>query len=208
MIIFIPIKEESVRVPYKNFRLIGGRPLWKHCIEKLKKYKVYIDTDSDEIIDCCSAYDNVVAYKRDKDLTGHDISVTDLIKKFINTYNIKERICQVHVTSPFLDVKHIEDSFDLLTKTNVDSVFSVTKVQKRFWNKAGEPINHNPKILLPTQNLEPWYEENSYLYAFWPSVIEDFNNRIGKDYRMMEINYPQNIDIDTEDDWKLVEKIL
>jgi len=182
--------------------------LWKHCIEKLKKYKVYIDTDSDEIIDCCSAYDNVVAYKRDKDLTGHDISVTDLIKKFINTYNIKERICQVHVTSPFLDIKHIDESFDLLTKTNVDSVFSVTKVQKRFWNKAGEPINHNPKILLPTQNLEPWYEENSYLYAFWPSVIEDFDNRIGKDYRMMEINYPQNIDIDTEDDWKLVEKIL
>ena len=208
MIIFIPIKEESVRVPYKNFRLISGCPLWKHCIEKLKKYKVYIDTDSDEIIDCCSTYDNVVAYKRDKDLTGHDISVTDLIKKFINTYNIKERICQVHVTSPFLDVKHIEESFDLLTKTNVDSVFSVTKVQKRFWNKAGEPINHNPKILLPTQNLEPWYEENSYLYAFWPSVIEDFDNRIGKDYRMMEINYPQNIDIDTEDDWKLVEKIL
>ena len=208
MNIFIPIKEQSIRVPNKNFRPINGKPLWKHCIEKLKKYNVYIDTDSDKIIEESKIYDFVTCYKRSDKLLGHKVPVTDLIQNFIEVYKIKIPICQVHVTSPFLDTKHIDDSFDWLMHTDVDSVFSVTKIQKRFWNEDLHPINHNPKILLPTQSLEPWFEENSYLYTFWPDVIKKMGNRIGMDCRMMEIGYPHNIDIDTEDDWKLVEKII
>lgn len=201
MIVFIPIKKESERVPNKNFRQLDGLPLWKYCVEKLEKYSVYIDTDSDEIINESKAYNYVTCYKRDNNLIGNKTSVINLIKHFIDKFNIKTPICQVHVTSPFLDIKHIDQSFKVLAHTNYDSVFSVTKVQKRFWDKSYNPINHNPKTLLPTQNLEPWYEENSYLYTFWPNVIKEFNNRIGSNSHMMEIGYPYNLDIDTEDDW-------
>ena len=201
MIVFIPIKKESERVPNKNFRQLDGLPLWKYCVEKLEKYSVYIDTDSDEIINESKAYNYVTCYKRDNNLIGNKTSVINLIKYFIDKFNIKTPICQVHVTSPFLDIKHIDQSFKVLAHTDYDSVFSVTKVQKRFWDKSYNPINHNPKTLLPTQNLEPWYEENSYLYTFWPNVIKEFNNRIGSNSHMMEIGYPYNLDIDTEDDW-------
>tara|TARA_Y100001963_G_scaffold145148_1_gene218344 strand:- start:135 stop:773 length:639 start_codon:yes stop_codon:yes gene_type:complete len=204
MNVFIPIKEQSERVLNKNFRQLNGIPLWKHCVKKLNKYKVYIDTDSDKIIKECQIYNNVTAYKRDNKLLGHNTPVTDLIKNFINKFDINLPICQIHVTSPFLNTKHINQSFDILLHTDYDSVFSVTKTQKRFWDKDYKPINHDPKILLPTQRLDPWFEENSYLYTFWPKVINNFNNRIGDNSYMMEIGHPYNLDIDTEDDWDYI----
>ena len=50
MIIYIPIKEKSQRVPGKNLRLLNKTPLYMHCLYKLKDFKVYVDTDSTMII--------------------------------------------------------------------------------------------------------------------------------------------------------------
>ena len=71
MKIFIPIKENSQRVPGKNFRPINGVPLYKHALYKLSDFEVYIDTDSREILDEVIAdprLQNVTAYKRKKSL--------------------------------------------------------------------------------------------------------------------------------------------
>jgi N-acylneuraminate cytidylyltransferase len=47
--VFIPIKENSQRVPRKNFRLLNGIPLYKNILSKLKDFQVFVDTDSNEI---------------------------------------------------------------------------------------------------------------------------------------------------------------
>ena len=49
MIFFLIIKKDSVRVKKKNFINLKGKQLWKITVEKLKKHRVYIDTDSEEI---------------------------------------------------------------------------------------------------------------------------------------------------------------
>ena len=206
-IVFIPIKQISERVPNKNFRSFQEKTLWEHTIDKLKSFKVYIDTDSDSIIEKCKSKSWVTAYRRNPNLLGNNVSVVDIIKNFITKYNIITPICQVHVTSPFLQIEHINYSFSLVYK-NFDSVFSVTKTQKRFWGENNLPLNHDPKKLLPTQNLPIWYEENSYLYTFKPEIIIKHKNRIGGYSHMMEINFPYNLDIDTEDDWNLINKII
>ena len=206
MIVFIPIKENSQRVPNKNFRNFKGKPLWKHTIDKLSDFFVFIDTDSEEIIRECKNIKNVKAYRRFKGLMGDKTSVVDLIENFIRTYEIKSPLCQIHVTSPFLKTSDIKDSFHKI-KEGYDSVFSVTKTQKRFWDLNDNPLNHNPKKLIQTQDLEPWYEENSYLYTFKPNVIYEYNNRISKNCYKMEIGFPYNLDIDNEDDWDLINKI-
>ena len=90
-----------------------------------------------------------------------------------------------------------------------DSVFSADVVQNRFWRKESYgycPVNHNPMKLEQTQDLPVYYMENSYLYAFLPKVLE-YNNRIGYNPYIMEIGFPYNLDIDTEEDWKLVNVI-
>ena len=206
MIIYIPIKENSQRVPQKNFREFKGKPLWEHTIDKLKDYIVVVDTDSTQIIQACKNKDWVMAWKRPKKLRGDLVSVVDLLKNYFNKHKTKEIIVQLHVTSPFFDVNHLEEVQKQIRLYNYDSVFSVDKVQNRFWRKEEYglvPINHNPMKLEQTQDLPPYYMENSYLYAFTSDVLK-FGNRIGKNPHILEVGFPYNLDIDTEEDWNIV----
>lgn len=203
MVVFIPIKEESQRVVGKNFREYKGKPLWKHCLDKFTDYKVFIDTDSEIILDEAEEYVNVRAYERLDYLKGHETSVVDLIKNFVDIYQIEDVICQVHTTSPLLEIKHIKEAEQRMKESNSDSIFSVDKIQDRLWRKEDygiTPINHNPLKLEQTQDLPIYYRENSYFYMFRPEVL-DTDNRIGKSPLMFEVEWPYNMDIDTEEDW-------
>ncbi|MHA2038938.1 MAG: cytidylyltransferase domain-containing protein, partial [Promethearchaeota archaeon] len=67
MKIFTYIKESSERVKDKNFQLIGNNPLWKICLYKLKDENVYVDTDSEVVLQECNSDDklsNITAYHR------------------------------------------------------------------------------------------------------------------------------------------------
>ena len=85
MIIYIPIKKNSQRVPEKNFRVFKGKPLWEHTIDKLKDFEVYVDTDSLEIMDGCMSKPWVKPFLRDENLQGDEVSVVDLLKDFVKS---------------------------------------------------------------------------------------------------------------------------
>jgi CMP-N-acetylneuraminic acid synthetase len=77
----------------------------------------------------------------------------------------------------------------------------VNKVQTRFYRKNGSPVNHDPDNLIPTQDLEPWYEENSNLYIFTADSFAVTKTRIGRKPVMYQSPFFESIDIDTTDDW-------
>jgi len=214
MIIFIPIKEKSQRVPNKNFRLLGEYPLYKRCLLKLKNHKVYVDTDSHNLIDMImndKDLKHVHPFKRQKKLEGHETSVCDLIESFIKNFKLeKETICQVHVTSPFLKTKTIEDALKKIEEGH-DSVVSCNLYQNRLWRKEEYgycPVNHNPVKLEQTQDLPVFYEENSLFYIFKAEGFMKTKLRIGVQPYFYPCNFPENLDIDVEGDWKIVESIV
>jgi len=211
MKVFVPIKENSQRVHRKNFREIDGVPLYIRLFEKLKDFEVYVDTDSDTIIhELHKRYDNIKAYKRKKGLLGDEISVCDLIHSFINKFKIKnEWICQLHVTSPFLNPETLNE-IEVLTNLDYDSIVSCAVMQTRLWRKESygfTPVNHNPALLQQTQDLPKYYEENSLFYAFRSDFFKKTNMRIGTRPYFYETEFPESLDIDTEEDWSLAEKI-
>lgn len=210
MKIFIPIKKNSQRVPHKNFRVFKGQPLYKYVLDKYSDHRVYVDTDSKEIIQECKedpTLKHVTAFHRNKSLIGDKVSVCDLIMNFINSYNVKEPIVQTHVTSPFMTVDILERAYKYLE--NHDSVVSCNAHNSRFWRKESYgycPANHNPLKLEQTQDLPIFYEENSAFYMFHPAVLKQTGNRIGSNPYFYSIEYPYNLDIDTEKDWEMVLK--
>ena len=117
---------------------------------------------------------------------------------------------QTHSTSPLLSVKSIDTAIEkMINRSNeFDSIFSVTKIQTRFYDKEGVPYNHNPKELLRTQDLEPLYEENSGFYIFTKnSFICAGNKRIGLNPLMFEINKIEAVDIDENSDFIIAETL-
>lgn len=207
--LFIPIKKHSQRVPGKNFRLLSsGVPLWRHTIEKFSDFKIFLDTDSDEVLNDCSNYKHVTAYKRDNSLIGHDVSVCDLIEFCIKSNKLKGSLGQIHVTSPFLKTETLSNAFSYLKE--FDSIVSCNRSQIRLWRKEGYgycPINHNPLKLEQTQDLPEYYEENSAFYIFDCENFLKSKSRIQINPYFYIIDYPESFDIDTEFDWKMLETL-
>ena len=87
-------------------------------------------------------------------------------------------------------------------------MFSVTKVQKRYWDELVRPINHNAAILLRTQDLPPIYEENSCFYLFTRDILLTHRNRIGSRPLLYEIPAIEAQDIDDETEWNVTEMLM
>ena len=80
-------------------------------------------------------------------------------------------------------------------------------MQTRFYDKNVHAINHDPDNLIRTQDLEPWFEENSCFYLFTKDSFKHTNARIGKTPYMFEIESLECVDIDEPADWIIAESI-
>jgi len=84
----------------------------------------------------------------------------------------------------------------------------VTRIQTRLWDQLGRAINHNPAILLQTQDLPPVYEENSCLYIFSRQTLAARRNRLGERPLMFPIPAAEAWDIDEEIDFAITEFLM
>ena len=91
---------------------------------------------------------------------------------------------------------------------SADSLFTVNKIQTRFYRSNGSPVNHDPNNLIQTQDLEPWFEENSNLYIFSRESFDLTNARIGMKPILHLMDKIEAIDIDTPEDWALAEAVV
>lgn len=211
----LPMKGTSERVPNKNMRDFDGAPLYHAIMKSLiaSKYigKVVINTDSNIIAtDAKENFgENVIIIDRPEEIQGGDVSMNVIIDYDLMQLN-GEYFLQTHSTNPLLRTetidKAIETYFECLHEGSCDSVFGVTRVQTRFYDKDAKPVNHNPEELLRTQDLEPLYEENSNFYIFSKeSFKKSGNKRIGLSPKIVEVNKLEAVDIDEPEDFKLAE---
>jgi CMP-N-acetylneuraminic acid synthetase len=114
---------------------------------------------------------------------------------------------QTHTTNPLLRAETVSRALEHFVKNYpaYDSLFSVTRVQTRIWDALGRAVNHNPAILLRTQDLPPLYEENSNFYIFTRSNLEARRNRLGERPFLFEIPRLEAWDIDEELDFRIAE---
>jgi CMP-N-acetylneuraminic acid synthetase len=110
-----------------------------------------------------------------------------------------------HTTNPLLSVDTIRKAIQAhklgIANGTSDSLFTVDRIQTRFYERDGTPVNHDPNNLVRTQDLEPWYEENSNLYIFNKASFSSTNARIGAKPQLLVTPKYESIDIDEPDDW-------
>lgn len=208
------MKGESERVPNKNMRLFNGQPLCSVMIEKLQNSKyieeIVVNTDSKVIRDfVLSSYDNITVIERPQELIGHDVSMNKIIAHDINLVQA-DLYLQTHSTNPMLKTETIDLAIEKFKEQEsaCDSLFSVTRFQTRFYKEDGVALNHNPEVLMKTQDLPVLYEENSCIYIFTKEAFQKNNRRIGNSPLLFEIQPLEAIDIDVEDEFVLAEKLF
>jgi CMP-N-acetylneuraminic acid synthetase len=210
----VPMRHNSERVPGKNYRPLGGIPLYHHVVRTLCAVPeidlVVIDTDSEFIIsDCGEHFPLVQVLRRPEHLRDGSIAMNDVLMNTLSQLDA-DVVLQTHSTNPFLKESTVSAALTLFSQRecNVDSIFSVTRLQARLWNDKTEPVNHEPSVLLRTQDLAPLFVENSCFFIFTPDVLRERGNRIGLRPFMFEMAPLEAIDIDIEDDFALAAAIV
>jgi CMP-N-acetylneuraminic acid synthetase len=84
----------------------------------------------------------------------------------------------------------------------------VTRLQARLYDQHGLALNHDPNILLQTQDLPPVYEENSCIYIFTRENLSLRSNRLGEKPLMFEIDAAEAWDIDEEIDFAITDFLM
>jgi CMP-N-acetylneuraminic acid synthetase len=210
----VPMRHHSVRVPEKNFRLIAGKPLYHYILSTLLDVKeidqVVVDTDSEKIMEGIEInFPDVKIIKRAEHLRADTIPMNEILLYDCERVNV-DLYLQTHSTNPLLKSETVSAAIQTLTSQipAYDSLFSVTRIKTRFWDQLARPINHNPAILLRTQDLPPVYEENSCIYIFQKEILKQSRNRIGLRPLLFEMDRMEAIDIDEELDFLLAEMML
>lgn len=214
LVALVPMRHHSQRVPGKNYRILAGKPLFHHIIEMLLAVpeitQVVVDTDSDPVMDSLRAdFPQVKIINRPENLRRDDVSMNDIL--IYDTEQVQaDFYLQTHSTNPLLKQETVSRAIQSLTTNypNYDSLFSVTRLQTRLYDQDGRAINHDPSVLIQTQDLPPVYEENSCLYIFTRENLLKRHHRIGEKPRMFEIDADEAWDIDEELDFAITDFLL
>ncbi len=214
IVAFVPMRHNSVRVSGKNYRMLAGKPLYHHIMEALLAVPeitdVVVDTDSEVVIEgLAKDFPSVKTLLRPEHLRAGDVPMNEIL--IHDTGQIEaDYYLQTHSTNPLLKGETIGAAIRaFLAKTYLyDSLFSVTRVQKRFWDELSRPINHNSMIMLRTQDLPPIYEENSCIYIFTREILLQNRTRIGNRPMMFEIPAIEAQDIDDETEFNVTEMLM
>lgn len=211
----LPMKGNSERVPKKNLKNFNGTPLYQIILDKLLELKIIdeiiINTDCPNIRESIqSKYtEKVLVRDRPDSIRGDFVSMNKIIENDLDNSD-GEIYIQTHSTNPLLEVSSIDRAIHKMLEigTSNDSIFSVTKIQTRFYDINGKAINHNPQELVRTQDLPPIFEENSCFYIFTKnSFKQSGGKRIGSKPLMFEIDKIEAIDIDNIEDFIIAEAI-
>ena len=207
----VPIKSYSSRLPNKNFRKLGERPLYQWLIESIVKAhcfnSIYLDSDS-EIIKKYTSEIGLGFIQRKPELAVRAANGNHLINYYRQIIPEYDFYFQCHVTSPFLSSKSIKECHRKLTTSHIyDSILTVEIINKFCWYR-NNPINYDPKDLPRTQDLYPMYQETSGLYGIRADVFDKYQCRIGKNPYFFVVSGKETIDIDTIEDFKNAEYCL
>lgn len=214
VVALVPMRHDSERVPGKNYRPLAGVPLFQHVVRALLEVdevgEVVIDTDSPTVADQCADVfpERVRVIPRPEHLRDGSIPMNDVLLHDVSQAQA-DLYLQTHSTNPFLRPGTIRRAIATLRDAwpERDSLFSVTRLQTRLYDEHGKPINHDPSVLLRTQDLPPVFEENSNLYLFTAETLRERKNRIGERPVLFEIDALEATDIDDETGFRLAEAL-
>jgi CMP-N-acetylneuraminic acid synthetase len=211
VVALLPMKAHSERVKGKNFRALAERPLFRWILDSLQAVpqiqSIVINTDARAILASHGLVDGGGVHIRDRrpDLCGDFVSMNKILADDIE-HVAADAYVMTHTTNPLLTSTTITAALTQFLEKAAsglcDSLFTVNRFQSRFYREDGSAINHDPNNLIRTQDLEPWFEENSNLYIFTRESFVRTHARIGVRPIMFETPRLESVDIDDEEGWR------
>lgn len=209
VVAFVHAKGTSQRVPSKNLRTLGDRPLFCHAIAiaraSTRVDRVVIDSDSDEILRIGVEH-GAVALKRPAELATNACSGDQLAHWQASSYPTSRVVLQVIPTAPFLSPASVDRAVEMLDGPALDSVAGVYSDVFYAW-RDGRPAYYRADGTLPNSTeLAPTIFETTGLYANKTEAVLRTRRRMNPErVGPLFLSRIESVDINTPEDFAFAE---
>ena len=214
IIVMIPARLGSKRIPKKNIRIMCGKPLIQYPIELALKSalcsEVWVNTEDERL---GHAVERLGArfHRRPEELASDTATNREFTYEFLQKHEC-DYVVMVNPTSPLLREETYRKFFQFLNESDYDTIMSVvTEKEETFYE--GKPLNFSLKEKINSQLLEPtqkivWALTAWKRETFMRMQEEGENPVFGGRLARFEIPKDESCDLDTEEDWRIAEGIL
>jgi len=217
---FIPARGGSKRLPGKNIKSLGGRPLISWSIETAQEIPeicdILVSTDDTAIADVSMQYNALVPWLRPDELATDHASVVDAALHALDWYQDNrgevDGLLMLQPTSPFRTAQTIRAGIQLFKKHGMKPILGVSEANFHpMWcMKIEEGVLHpfmkEHGLKSRSQDLVPAYAVNGCFYLISPQNLKSYHSFFPEGVLPLVIDSQKEvIDIDTKQDWDLAE---
>jgi CMP-N-acetylneuraminic acid synthetase len=220
----IPARGGSLRLPGKNIKLLGGKPLIEWSIDVARKVpsidRIFVSTDCNDIADVCKQAGLDVPILRPKDLASDNSPTIDGVKHAIEYLKgrgeIYDFVLLLQPTSPLRSSDHVRKAIDIVSSKNADAVISVCKCEHSpIWTNS-LPRDFSMSNFLDlkfknmrSQDLPVYYRLNGAIFLVnIDKLYEEETFILSSNSYALEMDSMASVDIDYEIDFLLAETII
>lgn len=210
VIAFVHAKGTSLRVPSKNMRNLGDKPLFCHAIENAKSSSlvdiVVIDSDDDQILKIGKEY-GAICIKRPEALATNLATGDDLAYWQASNFPLSNIVVQVIPTAPFLTGRSIDRAIQMLKDNpDLDSVAGVYEEALYIWVN-GAPGYYKLDGTIPNSvDLEKTVYETTGMYANHTKAVLKTKKRLNPyNCQPCILNKIETVDINTMEDFEFAD---
>jgi pseudaminic acid cytidylyltransferase len=211
----IPARGGSKRIPRKNIKLFGGKPMIAWSIEAAIQSgcfdRIIVSTDDAEIADVARASGAEVPFVRPPELSDDHTGTIPVIAHAIQWQNdsgpAASQVCCIYATAPFIQTEDLRRGLELLKSSGADYAFSVTSFAFPIQRAIRITAEHRVAMFQPdqfntrSQDLEEaWHDAGQF---YWGRADAWLSHKSAFSGNALPLHLPRYRvqDIDTMDDW-------
>jgi len=218
VLVVIPAKERSTRLPGKNLKDLCGKPMMAYPILAAKAARgvgrVVVTTESEKIKEIALRYGADVPFLRPVELTLDAVTSQQVLVhaldelKRVDGYE-PDYVLLLYPTSPLLSSERIEQAITLAVEKDADSVVSGHYDKGHYWiEDDGAWKRLYPIALVNSQYQKPLFRENGAIYMTRTSVLRGQKQLLADRAQVLLMESDENVDVDYPEDFVRVEEIL
>jgi N-acylneuraminate cytidylyltransferase len=213
----------SKRLPGKNIRVLGGKPLIVWSIDVAKDIAeicdILVSTDDPAIAAVCTEAGVLVPWLRPADLATDTASSVDVVLHALDWYEAEkgavDGVLLLQPTSPFRTKKTLHKGIELFEKHDRQPVLAISPTHAHpMWALKTEcdylvPFMQGHGLGTRSQDLPPAYVVNGSFYLISTAELRAGHSFVGAKTIPLLMESPQEaLDIDTEWDWAVANAAL
>ena len=208
----IPLRGGSKSIPYKNIKLLNGKPLcyWVLKAASESKYidEVWVSTDDAKIKEAVLSFGlGIRVLDRPAEFATDTASTESVILHFMEHVDF-DVLNLIQATTPFTSVKDLDGAIESFFGKGYDSLLTGIIYKKFFWTPDGKPLNYDYRKRPRRQEFEGVVHENGAFYLTKREILEKEKNRLGGKIGIYLFPEERGMDIDEPSDWEEAEHLM